>query len=53
MALAVSGQLVRSEVSYNYTPAVGYTFTGSISLADQMFMSPRITAPVYDSKACS
>jgi len=52
-ALAVSGQLVWSEVSYNYTPVVGYTITGSISLADQMFMSPRVTAPVYDGKTCS
>jgi Flp pilus assembly protein TadG len=52
-ALAVQGQLVWSEVSYNYTPVVGYTFTGSISLADQMFMSPRVTAPVYDGKTCS
>jgi len=53
-ALAVPNTyLVWSEVSYNYTPVVGYTITGSISLSDQMFMSPRITPPVYDSKACS
>jgi len=53
-ALAVPNtNLVWSEVSYNYTPVVGYTITGSISLQDQMFMSPRITPPVYDSKTCS
>ena len=53
-ALAIPNTyLVWSEVSYNYTPVVGYTITGSISLSDQMFMSPRITPPVYDSKACS
>jgi Flp pilus assembly protein TadG len=53
-ALAVPNtSLVWSEVSYNYTPVVGYTFTGSISLQDQMFMSPRITAPVYDGKTCN
>jgi Flp pilus assembly protein TadG len=45
--------LVWSEVSYNYTPVVGYTITGSLSLSDQMFMSPRISPPVYDSKTCT
>jgi Flp pilus assembly protein TadG len=43
-----NSSLVWSEVSYNYTPVVGYTITGSIPLADQMFMSPRITPPTYD-----
>jgi hypothetical protein len=53
-ALAVPNTyLVWSEVSYNYTPVVGYTITGSISLTDQMFMSPRITPPVYDGVTCS
>jgi Flp pilus assembly protein TadG len=44
--------LVWAEVSYNYAPVVGYTITGSISLTDQMFMSPRIQPPVYDGKDC-
>lgn len=44
--------LVWSEVSYNYTPVVGYTITGTLSLTDQMYMSPRMTAPVYDGKTC-
>ena len=48
-----NSQLVWSEVSYNYTPVVGYTITGTLTLSDQMFMSPRITAPVYDSKTCT
>ena len=47
---APSSSLVWSEVSYNYTPVVGYTITGTLPLADQMFMSPRISPPVYDSK---
>jgi Flp pilus assembly protein TadG len=45
--------LVWSEVSYNYTPLVGYTITGTLSLSDQMFMSPRTTPPSYDDKACT
>jgi Flp pilus assembly protein TadG len=48
-----NSSLVWSEVTYNYTPVVGYTITGSIPLADQMFMSPRITPPVYGAKSCS
>lgn len=53
-ALAIPNtSLVWSEVSYNYTPIVGYTITGTLSLSDQMFMSPRIAPPVYDGKACT
>jgi Flp pilus assembly protein TadG len=53
-ALAVpNSSLVWSEVNYNYTPVVGYTITGSLPLSDQMFMSPRVSPPVYDSKTCS
>lgn len=48
-----SSSLVWSEVTYAYTPIVGYTITGTLVLSDQMFMSPRQTAPVYDSKACT
>ena len=48
-----SSSLVWSEVSYNYTPVVGYTITGTLPLSDQMFMSPRISPPVYDSKTCT
>lgn len=45
--------LVWSEVNYSYTPVVGYTITGTLPLSDQMFMSPRVSPPVYDSKSCS
>ena len=40
-ALAVpSSQLVFSEVSYPYTPTVGYTITGTLTLSDHMYMTP-------------
>ena len=53
-ALAVpSTSLVWSEVTYAYTPIIGYTITGTLNLTDQMFMSPRQTPPVYNSVSCT
>ena len=53
-ALAVpSSQLLFGEVSYAYTPTVGYTITGTLNLSDQMYMAPRITAPTYGTTACT
>jgi Flp pilus assembly protein TadG len=53
-ALAVaSSQLVLAEVSYAYTPTVGYTITGTLTLSDKMYMSPRITAPTYGATTCT
>jgi Flp pilus assembly protein TadG len=53
-SLAVkSSWLILSEVSYAYTPIVGYTITGTLSLSDKMFMSPRITAPTYGVTTCT
>jgi Flp pilus assembly protein TadG len=55
-ALAVANsQLILAEVSYDYTPTVGYTITGMLTLSDKMYMSPRITAPSYPdaTKPCS
>jgi Flp pilus assembly protein TadG len=43
--------LIYSEVSYAYTPTVGYTITGTLTLSDHMFMSPRISAPSYPDAA--
>ena len=51
--------LIWSEVSYQYIPVTGfspgfsYIAAEGKTLSDQMFMSPRITPPVYDSKSCS
>lgn len=53
-ALAVpNSQLIYSEVSYAYTPTVGYTITGTLTLSDHMYMSPRISAPTYVDAKCS
>jgi Flp pilus assembly protein TadG len=53
-ALAVpSTQLIFAEVSYQYTPTVGYAISGTLTLADKMYMSPRISAPSYNGTACS
>jgi Flp pilus assembly protein TadG len=54
-----STQLVFSEVSYQYVPVTGYipawSHIGSsgITLSDKMYMTPRLTPPVYDSIACT
>jgi Flp pilus assembly protein TadG len=53
-ALAVANSwLVLAKTSYAYTPVVGYTITGTITLSDQMYMSPRISAPTYNGVACT
>jgi Flp pilus assembly protein TadG len=53
-ALAIpSTSLVWSEVTYAYTPIIGYTITGTLNLTDQMFMSPRQTPPVYNGVSCT
>lgn len=48
-----STQLIFAQVSYAYKPIVGYTITGTLTLSDQMFMMPRITAPTYGSTSCT
>ena len=46
-------QLILAEASYDYTPIVGYTITGTLKLSDKMYMGPRITAPSYNGTACA
>ena len=53
MALDIANsQLILAEVSYGYKPVIGYTITGTLTLSDKMFMSPRIAAPAYDGNTC-
>jgi Flp pilus assembly protein TadG len=35
--------LVWGEVSYTYTPSIGYVVSGSLNLKDQIFMRPRLS----------
>ena len=39
-------QLIWSEVSYSYTPDVGYVVTGTMNLADQIYMRPRLSETI-------
>lgn len=48
-----NSQLLLASASYDYTPVIGYTITGTLTLSDRMYMGPRISAPTYDSTACS
>ena len=53
-ALAVpNSQLIYAQVTYAYTPTVGYTISGTLNLTDQMYMTPRVTAPTYGTTTCT
>lgn len=41
-----NSQLIWSEISYDYKPAVGYFITGMLNLSDQFFARPRQSATV-------
>jgi Flp pilus assembly protein TadG len=54
-ALAVGSSypinLIYSEVSYAYMPAIGYIITGTLTLSDYMFTTPRNQTPAYPDAA--
>ena len=53
-ALAVpNSYLILSQASYAYTPTVGYTISGTLTLSDQMYMTPRISPPTYGTTTCT
>lgn len=51
--LVANSTLILSEASFAYTPTVGYTISGTLTLADKMFMSPRISPPTYGTTTCT
>lgn len=42
-----NSQLILAKASYAYTPPVGSGITGTLNLSQQMYMTPRISAPSY------
>jgi Flp pilus assembly protein TadG len=45
-------RLIMAETSYDYTPPIGYTLTGTIALKDQMYLRPRLTASITRDPCC-
>lgn len=43
--------VIFGEVSYSYTPALGYTITGTITLSDSFYMMPRLSNSVTRSNS--
>lgn len=48
-----NSQIILAEASYAYQPTVGYTITGTLNLADKMYMTPRQMAPSYGNQTCT
>ncbi|HEX5509132.1 MAG TPA: TadE/TadG family type IV pilus assembly protein [Pseudolabrys sp.] len=48
-----NANLLLSEVTYPYTPPVGYTITGTMNISDKMYMAPRISPPTFDGTSCT
>jgi len=44
--MPASTSLIWGQVSYNYTPLIGANLTGTIRIADQIYLSPRLTASI-------
>lgn len=41
-----STSIIFSEVSYGYKPTIGYVISGTLTLSDTMYMSPRQSTTV-------
>lgn len=50
--LTASTTLIWAEVSYAYTPAVGYVLSGTLNLKDSIFMRPRLVSSVCRGASC-
>jgi Flp pilus assembly protein TadG len=40
--------LILGEVTYQYTPGLGYTITGTVPIADSYYLFPRVTSTVQN-----
>jgi Flp pilus assembly protein TadG len=47
----VTGSLILGEVTYKYTPALGYVMTGTITMSDSFYMMPRLSNSVTRSNS--
>lgn len=50
--LPVSTSLILGEVTYPYTPSIGYVITGTINMYQSSFFFPRMSTSVTDNNAC-
>jgi Flp pilus assembly protein TadG len=44
--------LILGEVTYPYTPSMGYVITGTINIYEDTYFFPRMTSSVTDNSAC-
>ncbi|HKH81324.1 MAG TPA: TadE/TadG family type IV pilus assembly protein [Methylovirgula sp.] len=44
--------LIYGQVTYNFTPVLGYKIIGTIPITDQIYMSPRLTTSIACTTGC-
>jgi Flp pilus assembly protein TadG len=47
-----STQLILSEVTYAYKPTIGYVISGTLNLAEKIYMRPRLSDSVAGPTSC-